>query len=459
MMLPEGSVFFGNAFCLREGKTMKNGNGRIVIVGGGWAGCAAAVQVVKGGVQATLLERTDMLLGTGLVGGIMRNNGRFTATEECIAMGGGELFQLIDRNCRHRNINFPGHEHASLYDIGKTPGAVREYLEKIGVNVVFQGRVTKVEMSGSRIVSVTDGQGRTFEGDVYLDTTGTAGPMNNCSKYGNGCAMCMLRCPSYGGRISLTDLAGVREMQGKKSDGTIGAMSGSCKLYKESLAPAIVRELNEKGVAVIPIPESLEEDHLGIKACQQYALPAFKKNIILLDTGHAKLMTPYFNLERLHRIPGFENARYEDPYAGGMGNSMRFFSMAPRDDTLKVDGMENLYCAGEKAGLLVGHTEAIVTGTLAGTNAVKYLRGEKPVTVPRQLAIGEAIAFVREEMKTEKGLSRKYTFSGSVLFERMKELGMDTTDLPQIRSRVQQAGMTDVFRFNAKACGGWRSVV
>lgn len=461
-MVPNRNTHFSAVlFGLKDRKEngMENGKGRVIIVGGGWAGCAAAVQAVKGGAQATLLERTDMLLGTGLVGGIMRNNGRFTATEECIAMGGGELFRLIDGNCRHRNISFPGHEHASLYDIGKTPGAVREYLQKIGVNVVFQARIAKAEMNGSRIVSVTDGQGRTLEGDVFLDTTGTAGPMNNCSKYGNGCAMCMLRCPSYGGRVSLAGLAGIREIQGQKPDGTIGAMSGSCKLYKESLAPEIVRELNEKGVAVIPIPESLEEDHLGIKACQQYALPAFKKNIILLDTGHAKLMTPYFNLERLHRIPRFENARYEDPYAGGKGNSMRFFSMAPRDDAMKVEGVENLYCAGEKAGLLVGHTEAIVTGTLAGTNAVKLLRGEKPIIVPRQLAIGEAIAFVREEMKTEEGLSLKYTFSGSVLFERMKKLGMYTTDVEQIRFRVQQAGMTDVFCFDEKASGRSRTVI
>lgn len=157
---------------------MKNRKGTVIIVGGGWSGCAAAVQAVKGGAEATILERTDMLLGTGLVGGIMRNNGRLTATEECIAMGGGELFRLVDRNCRHRNINFPGHEHASLYDIGKTPGAVREYLESIGVNIVYQARVTKTEMDGRKIVSVTDGQGRTFEGDVFLDATGDLIPEN-----------------------------------------------------------------------------------------------------------------------------------------------------------------------------------------------------------------------------------------------------------------------------------------
>ena len=49
---------------------------KIVVIGGGWAGCAAALTAEKAGADVTLLERTDMLLGTGLVGGIFRNNGR-----------------------------------------------------------------------------------------------------------------------------------------------------------------------------------------------------------------------------------------------------------------------------------------------------------------------------------------------------------------------------------------------
>jgi len=38
-----------------------------------------------------------MLLGTGLVGGIFRNNGRFVAAEEAIAMGAGEVFGVMGR--------------------------------------------------------------------------------------------------------------------------------------------------------------------------------------------------------------------------------------------------------------------------------------------------------------------------------------------------------------------------
>lgn len=419
---------------------------KVVIVGGGWSGCAAAVSAKKGGADVTLLERTDMLLGTGLVGGIMRNNGRYTATEEMIAMGGGEIFEIVDENSRHKNIDFPGHVHANLYDIAKTPNAILKYLKEISVKVAFEARIVKAEIEGKTIKSIIDANGNTYEGDVFIDTTGTAGPMNNCIKYGNGCAMCALRCPSFGGRVSLTGLLGIEEIQGKKGDGSIGAMSGSCKLYKESLAHEIVEELNEKGVAVIPIPEDLIEDHLDIKCCQQYALNEFKQNVILLDTGHAKLMTPFYNIERLKLIPGFENARFEDPYAGGKANSMRYFAMAPRDNKLKVEGADNLFCAGEKAGLLVGHTEAIVTGTLAGYNSVKFSEGKELLEIPRELAVGEAIAYVKEQMQTDEGLGKKYTFSGSVFFERMKERGLYSVNIDEIELKVEKARLKNIFK-------------
>ncbi len=418
---------------------------KVIIVGGGWAGCAAAISARKAGAEVTILERTDMLLGTGLVGGIMRNNGRYTAAEEIIAMGSGDLFEICDKNSKHINIEFPGHDHANLYDVGKTPGEVMRHLISLGINIVFNMRANKIETDNGKILKVQNSDGNTYEGDVFIDATGTAGPINNCTKYGNGCVMCILRCPSFGARVSLTGLAGIQESIGYKADGSIGAMSGSCKLYKESLSKETQKVLNEKGVAVIPLPKDLIEDHLDKKACQQYALPQFKDNIILLDTGHAKLMTPYYNIETLRRIPGFEDVRYEDPYAGGKGNSMRFFAMAPRDNYLKVEGGENLFCCGEKAGLLVGHTEAIVTGTLAGHNSVRYALDKELISIPESLATGDAIAYVKERMSNPEGMTKKYTFSGSIYFERMKDLNLYIIDKREIKNRVEEAGMTNIF--------------
>lgn len=420
----------------------------VVVVGGGWAGCGAAIAAKKAGAdRVTVLERTDMLLGTGLVGGIMRNNGRFTATEEMIAMGGGDLFEICDRVSRHKNIEFPGHKHASLYDVAHIEPAVRKHLIDMGINVRLMARVKDVESNGQKVTAVIIDTGEKVEGDVFVETTGTAGPQGNCTKYGNGCAMCVYRCPTFGPRISIAAKIGVKEFMGKKQDGSIGAMSGSCKLHKDSLSKEIQDKLNSTGVAVVPIPKELQkgEDALTKKACQQYALKEFNENVILLDTGHAKLMTSFYPLEQLRQIPGFESARFEDPYAGGIGNSMRYLALSPRENTLKVIGADNLFCGGEKAGLLVGHTEAICTGTLAGHNAVRFLAKKELLELPVELAVGDAIAHVNERMKTEEGLGKKFTFSGSVYFARMQEIGLYTTDINEIKNRVGKAGMTGIF--------------
>ena len=420
---------------------------KVVIVGGGWSGISAAITARNAGASVLVLERTDMLLGTGLVGGIMRNNGRFTATEEAIALGGGEVFEVVEKNLRHKCMEFPGHKHADLYDIATIEPAFQELLNSKGIEFRLESRVKDVKVADGSITAVVLDSNEEISGDVYIDTTGSAGPQNNCTKYGNGCAMCVLRCPTYGGRVSVAGKAGVEEKMGEKADGTIGAMSGSCKLLKESLSAEIVEMLNKTGCAVIPLPEDQKKDESSLisKACQQYALKEFAENIILLDTGHAKLMGPYFPLAALRQVPGFKNARYEDPYSGNIGNSMRYMALAPRDNALKVIGLENLFCGGEKAGLLVGHTEAIVTGLLAGHNAVRWALGLELLILPNELAIGDAIAHVNEQMKTKEGMGLKYTFSGSVYFDRMVALGLYTTDVEAIKGRVEKANLTGVY--------------
>ena len=89
--------------------------------------------------------------------------------------------------------------------------------------------------------------------------------------------------------------------------------------------------------------------------------------------------------------------------------------------------------------------EAIVTGALAGYNAVKHAKKEKPLVLPEMLAIGDAITYVRTRMATEEGLGYKYTFSGSVYFDRMKEKDLYTIDIDKIRKRVEKAGLTGIF--------------
>ena len=419
---------------------------RIVVIGGGWAGCAASIAAIKLGVEVVLIEKTDILIGLGNVGGIMRNNGRFTAAEENIFMGRGELFNITDHFSLHRNLDFPGHKHAYLYDVTKIEPAVRKLILSLGVDLKLQKRAVDVIMEGNSLKGIVLSDGEIVYGDAFIETTGSTGPMGNCLKHGNGCAMCILRCPTFGPRISISQRAGVMDKVGMRKDGSYGAFSGSCKLNKDSLSSEIKYELEKNGVVILPVPkEDIQKDKLSKKVCQQYALDEYAENIILLDTGHAKMMTSFYPLEKLRRVKGLENARYEDPYSGGVGNSIRYLSIAPRENTMKVKGISNLFCAGEKSGLFVGHTEAIVTGTIAGYNSVRYVFNRRLLELPSELAIGDLICFANERLESEEGLKDRYTFAGSTYFNRMIDKGLYTTNLHQIKRRVEDLNLLNIY--------------
>lgn len=450
---------------------------KIVIAGGGWAGCAAAVRAIKQGMNVVLIEKTDLLLGLGNVGGIMRNNGRFTGAEENIAMGAGELFEITDRLSTHKNIDFPGHKHASFYDVLKVEPEVRRLLKKLGVEIKFMCRAVDVIMDDTVTATDTDvdvgtatdkrrikglkviqtgshgdwGSRRDWveeviEGDIFIETTGSTGPMGNCAKYGNGCAMCVLRCPSFGPRVSLSEKAGNPDISGERAGGKLGAFSGSCKLEKSTLSPKLQKKLEKDGFAVIPLPEELiNREKLSQKVCQQYALPAFAENIILIDTGYAKLMSPFFNLEQLRLVEGLENARFVDPYAGGKGNSVRYMATGERDNYMRAKGIENLFLGGEKAGFFVGHTEAITTGSLAGYNGAMMAKGRPLLKIPDELTTGDIIEFTNDQLSKPDGLKRRFTFAGGEYFKRMVEKDLYCCDVKKIKKRVELAGLTDIY--------------
>lgn len=420
---------------------------KIVVIGGGWAGTAAAVRAAKQGIQVTLCEKTDMLLGLGNVGGIMRNNGRFTAAEENIAMGAGELFEITDKLSTHKNVDFPGHSHASFYDVALVEPEVRRLVKSLGIEIKFMTRITDVKMeTETKISSAVTSDGEDLKADAFIETTGSTGPMGNCMRYGNGCSMCVLRCPSFGPRVSITERAGLKDLSACRQDGTRGAFSGSCKLEKRTLSKKLQKKLDKDGVAIVPLPEKfINRDKLKKKVCRQYALDPYAENLILIDTGHAKLMTSYFNLEDLRQVKGFENARFVDPYAGGKGNSVRYMSVGVRDEYMRAQGMENLFLGGEKSGFFIGHTEAISTGSLAGYNAAEWVKNQPMLKLPESLAIGDLLKFSKDVLEEENCLDRRFTFAGGEYFDRMKARGLYNTDSKIIKKIVESEGLDNIY--------------
>lgn len=422
---------------------------KVIIIGGGWSGCAAAITAKKAGAEAAIYEKTDLLLGVGNVGGIMRNNGRYTAAEELINLGAGDLINITDNNARHKNIDFPEHKHANLCDVNKLEPAVRRYLINLGIEINLAARVSNVVKEGNKIKAIKLFDNTLAEGDVFIDATGSTGAMDNCAKYGNGCVMCILRCPTFGPRVSISSKAGVPDIVGERADGTCGAFSGSLEISRDSLSPDLLKKLDEKGVAVLKIPkEDVNIEKLNLKVCQQYALEEFAENLVLLDTGHIKVMTPFYPVEKLRKLPGLEDARFMDPYSGGIGNSIRYLAAAPRTNALKVIGVDNLFCAGEKSGFFVGHTEAMCTGSLAGHNAVRYSLNLPLLILPDETTIGDIISYSNWRLTTSDGKKIRHTFSGAEYFNRMKALGLYTTDNNAIKERIEKLGLKDIFNKN-----------
>jgi ribulose 1,5-bisphosphate synthetase/thiazole synthase len=419
---------------------------KIVIIGAGWAGVSAAVCAKKAGADVTLIEKTDLILGAGNAGGIFRNNGRYTALEEMKALGAGELFDAMDKCAEHINVEFPGHSHASLYNVNKIEPFVRKIVMDMGIQLMTESHVDDIECRDGKIFSVILHDATRINGDAFVDATGSSGPMGNCLKYGNGCSMCIQRCPTFGPRVSITAKAGIKDLVSKRADGTPGVFSGACKIHKSSLSKDILEQLNSTGVAILKVPsEDVNYDKLGQKACKQYALKEYSENIILLDTGSAKLMTSYYPLEKLRKIPGMEQAEYIDPYSAGRGNSIRYLSIAPCDNTMLAQGSKNIFCGGEKGAPLIGHTEAVVTGALAGHNAVRYARGLELVTLPDSLAVGLIISHSHEQFIDKKEYKDRFTFAGGVFFEMMKERHLYTTDVSEIQSRIEKAGLKNIY--------------
>jgi hypothetical protein len=420
----------------------------IVVVGGGLSGCAAAAAAARAGVEVILLEKTDMLGGLGLLSGLSGGDGGTVALEEAKVMGAGDIWEACQSVVTHE-IDFIeklGRRGIIVFSVLRLEGALRKVLGSLGVKVRVRSRVKDVIMKGGAISHVVLDDNSTIEGKGFVDATGSIGTVAECTKHGFGCVMCVMRCPTFGGRVSISAKAGVKDFMCRRKDGTPGAFSSAFMLEMNSLSPQIVSKLDKNGYIIVPLPpELIRRDKLATITATENAQPVFIENLVIFNNGFAKVMVQSFMpLDELHRVPGFENARMADPISGGVGNAVRFLSMAPRDNTMKVEGVANLYCAGEKSGPVSGVPVAITTGILAGHTAARNCLGKEAIQLPRSTAMGEFIAFAKEHAATEEGLKSRCSFGG-IFFERLKNIGLSCTSGQEIRKRIEKEGLTGIF--------------
>ncbi len=418
---------------------------KVVVIGGGFAGCAAAAAASRAGADVTLVERSDALTGLGQLGGSFRLNAFFIAHEEIIAMGGGDMPKAQDSETMYTNIELKHQHHVSLYNCRKISKTVDKVLRELGVKIMYRSRATDVELSGKRIKKIKLEDGRVLEADSFVEATGTCGPMALCKRYGHGCVSCGVGCPTFGGRVSIAARAGIEDMVGVRADGTPGGFSGAITFSKGSLAPEIERTLEERGELKMPLPKELVPiARERVKELAPSLTPESADTVQLTYVGHVNMVgNSHFTLEELHKIPGFENAVFVSPSKGWIGNSIRYLAVTPRDHTMKVEGIENLFVAGEKAGgQHMSTTAAIVTGVPAGHNAVRRALGMELLELPTTSVIGYYLAYTADhqgDLKVRHSLGRTPTI------DHIYEQGPLTYDAQLVHRKIEELGLTGIF--------------
>ena len=413
---------------------------KIVVAGGGYAGCGAAASAARAGADVTLVEKTDTLTGQGQIAGGFARDEQFPAHEELKAMGARDIAEALESTIIHSTVTPERNEF--LRDCRKGVEPVEKAVKELGVRIIYRGLASDVEMSGKEIRTVKLKDGSVLEADAVVDATGGAGPIAMCVKYGHGCVSCIMMCPQFGGRISIAARAGVEEYAALRADGkTPGRYSAAVILVRETLSAELLEKLREKGQVKVPIPEGLIDamyqrlNEQGGKIWKREDV----KEITLWNEGNVHVVAiTYIKREELKQIPGLENALFFSPAVWWIGNAIRFMAITPQDNTLKVKGVENLFVAGEKIGHVLSITPCYTTGALAGHNAVRKAAGMELLELPRTTAIGELIAYSGELNRKDKLIYHVFRLG------RLKEVGLYTTDIQRLHGRIEELGLTGI---------------
>lgn len=427
----------------------------VIVVGGGHAGCEAAVAAARLGASTLLItkdmNRVGQMSCNPAIGGIAKGQ----IVREIDAMG-GEMGIIADRTAvQFRMLNRskgPAVWSPRVQsDRAKYIDAWREVLDSVSGLSLFQDSVVEFEFEDApevsshslQIAGVKTSLGVVFKARQVVLTAGTF--LNGLMHFG--------AVQIEGGRISEDAAKGLTEQLvsvGFRADrmktGTPARIDGRTirfelaeeqqgdvgDFHKFSFLPGVRRTLRNRSCWIVhtnPEVHKILNDNLAdsplyngqIRSIGPRYCPSIETKIVTFadKDSHQLFLEPegetteeyYINgfssslpwqvqMEALRHVPALENVQF---YRPGYAIEYDFFDPTQLTHDLQTRLVGGLYFAGQVNGT-TGYEEAAAQGLMAGINAARRSRGEEGIVLGREQAY---IGVLIDDLVT-KGVDEPY---------------------------------------------------
>lgn len=383
---------------------------KITVIGGGLAGCEAALQIAKRGIKVELLEmkpskktpahRSDNLAelvcsnslkamridsAAGLLKEEMRRFGSvcLDAADRSQVAAGGAL--AVDRDIFSSLVTNAVKSHPNI----TVREAVVTDIPKDSVTVVATGPLTDGELA-EKIGSLCDGGNLSFYDAAAPIVTAESIDMNEAfcaSRYDKG-GDDYINCPMN--KEEYTEF--YNELINAES-APVHGFDKAPKVYEGCMPVEVLAKRGEDSIRFGPLkPVGLRDPRTGHRPWAAVQLRRENSSGTLYNLVGFQTNLKFPEQKRVFSmIPGLHNAefmRYGVMHRNTFINSPVLLS---RELSLKTN--ENIFFAGQLSGV-EGYMESAASGIIAGINAAARVKGEKPLVLPEFTMIGALLSYI-----------------------------------------------------------------
>ena len=388
---------------------------KITVIGAGLAGCEAAMQIANRGIAVDLIEMkpqktpahksdgfAELVCSNSLkasrvdsAAGLLKEEMRkfssicMESAEKCSVSAGGAL--AVDRNDFSGYITKKIKSHPNINVINR----VVTELPKDGITVVATGPLTDGELA-KNISEITGSENLSFYDAAAPIVTRESIDFSVAffaSRYGKGTDD-YINCP-----MNKEEYTEFYNALINAESAVLSEFDKPITVYEGCMPVEILAKRGEDSIRFGPLkPVGLKDPRTGHRPWAVVQLRSENKEGTLFNLVGFQTNLKFPEQKRVFSlIPGLKNAefmRYGVMHRNSFINSPKLLN---HDLSLKEN--PNIFFAGQLSGV-EGYMESASSGIIAGINAVKRLKNEPPLILPKYSMIGALLGYITDETVT-----------------------------------------------------------